>query len=99
MIIGGSIIIQKGIIPPKSSWYGKVSTVMFYISIGTVVLMAIFNFDFIKPLSLTLLGLTSLLMIYSLVNYIIIYFKLRSQFKKSDEKNESLKATVTDKGE
>ena len=99
MIIGGSIIIQKGIIPPKSSWYGKVSTVMFYISIGTVVLMAIFNFDFIKPLSLTLLGLTSLLMIYSLVNYIIIYFKLRSQFKNSDEKNESLKATVTDKGE
>lgn len=95
MIIGGTIIINKGIIPPKSSWYGKVSTFMFYISVGMVVLMAILGYTN-KLLSLTVLGVTAGMMIFSLVNYAIIFFKLQKQAKENDN-NTSLQINITDK--
>lgn len=94
MIIGGTVIINQGIIPPKSSWYGKLSTFMFYISVGAVVLMAIFNYVN-KPLSLTLLGVTAALMIFSLVNYAIIFFKIQKKLK-NGEINKTVQASITD---
>ena len=94
MIIGGTIVINKGVIPPKSSWYGKVSTFMFYISVSMVVLMAIFNYVN-KPLSLCVLGITAGMMIFSLVNYAIIFFKIQKQLK-NNENNASVKASITE---
>ena len=75
MIIGGTIIINQGIIPPKSSWYGKISTFMFYVSVVLVVAMAIFDFRN-ETLSLTILGVTAGMMIFALVNYAIIFFRI-----------------------
>ena len=94
MIIGGTVIINKGVIPPKSSWYGKVSTFMFYISVGMVVLMAVLNYVN-KPLTLIVLGITAAMMIYALVNYAIIFFKIQKQLK-SSENNASVQASITD---
>ena len=94
MIIGGTIIINKGVIPPKSSWYGKVSTFMFYISVGMVVLMAIFGYVN-KSLSFAVLGITAGMMIFSLINYAIIFVKLQKQLKNSDT-NVSVQASITD---
>ena len=94
MIIGGTIVINKGIIPPKSSWYGKVSTFMFYISVGMVVLMAIFGYVN-KSLSFAVLGITAGMMIFSLINYAIIFVKLQNQWKNSDS-NVSVQAGITD---
>jgi len=94
MIIGGTIVINQGVIPPKSSWYGKLSTFMFYISVGTVVLMAIFGYVN-KPLSLTVLGITAAMMIFSLVNYAIIFFKIQKQVK-NKEKNKPVQAGITE---
>ena len=96
MIIGGTIIINKGVIPPKSSWYGKVSTFMFYISCGLVVSMAIFDFRN-ETISLTVLGVTSGMMIFSLVNYIIIYFRIQKQLKEKENNATSVQASITDK--
>lgn len=95
MIVGGTIIINKGVIPPKSSWYGKVSTFMFYVSVGMVVLMAIFGYVN-KPLSMTVLGITAGMMIFSLVNYAIIFFKINKQVKEKDD-NVSVQAGITGK--
>ena len=97
MIIGGTIVINKGVIPPKSSWYGKLSTFMFYISVSMVVLMAIFNYDN-KLLSLTVLGVTAGMMIFSLINYAIIFFKLTRELNESNT-NTVVQASITDSGE
>ncbi len=96
MIIGGTIIINKGVIPPKSSWYGKVSTFMFYISVAMVVLMEIFNFHN-ETISLAVLGVTAGMMIFSLVNYAIIFFKIQKQIKTKEESTSTVQASITDK--
>ena len=96
MIIGGTIIINKGVIPPKSSWYGKASTFMFYISVAMVVLMEIFNFHN-EAVSLAVLGVTAGMMIFSLVNYAIIFFKIQKQIKTKEESTSTVQASITDK--
>lgn len=96
MIIGGTIIINKGVIPPKSSWYGKASTFMFYISVAMVVLMEIFNFHN-ETVSLAVLGVTAGMMIFSLVNYAIIFFKIQKQIKTKEESTSTVQASITDK--
>ena len=95
MIIGGTIVINKGVIPPKSSWYGKVSTFMFYVSVTMVVVMEIFNYHN-KTLSLSVLSLTAGMMIFSLVNYAIIFFKIQKQLKEKEAQT-SVQASITDK--
>lgn len=94
MIIGGTMIINKGVIPPKSSWYGKVSTFMFYLSVSVVVLMEIFHYEN-QLLSLTVLGVTAGMMIFSLINYAIIFFKIQKQLKTVDV-NTTVQASITD---
>ena len=99
MIIGGTIVINQGIIPPKSSWYGKASTFMFYIAVAMVVLMEIFDFHN-ETITLTVLGFTAGLMVFSLVNYAMIFFKIQKQVKEkreNQENNPSVKASITDK--
>lgn len=96
MIIGGTIVINKGVIPPKSSWYGKVSTFMFYISVAMVVLMEVFNFHN-ETISLTVLGFTAGMMIFSLINYTIIFFKIQKQIKEKEDTPSSVQASITDK--
>lgn len=96
MIIGGTIIINKGVIPPKSSWYGKASTFMFYVSCGLVVSMAIFDFRN-ETISLTVLGVTAGMMIFSLVNYMMIYFRIQKQLKEKDSVSMTVQASITDK--
>ena len=95
MIIGGTIVINKGVIPPKSSWYGKASTFMFYISVAMVVLMEIFNFHN-ETLSLSVLSATAGMMVFSLVNYAIIFFKINKQLKEKESQS-SVQASITDK--
>ena len=75
MIIGGTIIIKRGIIPPKSVWYGKVSTILFYLTVGGIVLMTILDYHN-TALTLSMLGVTLALMLYSLVMYSIKFVKL-----------------------
>lgn len=75
MIAGGVVIVKRGIIPPKSAWYGKLGTILFYLTIGAIVLMAVFGYVN-KPLSIVLLCVTAFVEVFSLVNYAIIFFKL-----------------------
>ena len=75
MIVGGVIIIKRGIIPIKSVWYGKVSTILFYLTVGSIVLMQILDYNN-TALKLTMLGVTLALMLYSLMMYTIKFFQL-----------------------
>ena len=95
MIIGGTIIINKGVIPPKSSWFGKVSTFLFYISVATVVLMAVFNYHNMI-LTISLLSFTAAMMLFSLIKYAIVFFKIQKDLKVLND-NPKIQATITDK--
>lgn len=75
MIIGGVLVVKKGLIPPKSSWYGKVGTFLFYITIGVIVLMKVLGYVNL-PLTITLMCVTAFVEVFSLVNYSIVFFRL-----------------------
>ncbi|MCH5298983.1 MAG: CDP-alcohol phosphatidyltransferase family protein [Ruminococcus sp.] len=76
MLVGGSVLIKKGITPPAAKWYGKVSTFMFYISVCLIVfLKAAFNYEN-STLSLLTLSVTTLMMFFSLIKYFMIFLSL-----------------------
>ena len=80
MITGGVLVVRKGIVPPKSAWYGKLGTILFYITVGVIVLMAVFSYVN-RPLTITLMCVTLAVEIFSLVNYAIVFFKLMKSRK------------------
>lgn len=76
MIIAGSILLKRGIDPPASRWYGKLSTAFFYFSVIVIVgIKAIFEVE-IPMLTMILLTITTILMIFSLINYFMLFLKL-----------------------
>ena len=85
MLICGSYIIRHGIIPPKSKWYGKLGTVMFYVSVGLIILMEILNYEN-KLLSIVLLTATAAVMLFSLVNYAGMFLEFNRQIKENEQR-------------
>jgi cardiolipin synthase len=76
MIIGGSRLVKTGIAPPAAKWYGKLGTFMFYVSVCLIVfLKAAFNYEN-DILSVTLLSITSVIMIFALIKYFLVYNSL-----------------------
>ena len=87
MLVGGSIVIKQGVIPPKSKWYGKLSTVLFYFTVSLIVVMKIFNYVN-RPLSIILVAFTAFMMLFSLVNYIGMYIQIQKDLKNSNKRSE-----------
>lgn len=82
MLAGGIYLLKKNITPSAATWYGKMSTVVFYISMVVIVgAYAIFNYEN-HMLMIILLSLTVICMIYSLVRYIIVFVSLLRENKK-----------------
>ena len=81
MLIGGTNLIKIGITPPAAKWYGKIGTILFYISVCTIVfLKAVFIYENII-LSFVLSSATAVVMIFSLIKYSMIYFSLIKDYK------------------
>lgn len=85
MMIGASVLLKSDIKPPAARWYGKIGTVMFYISVALIVfLKAAFNYE--NPiLSLVLLGATAAMMIFALIEYFLIFIKLKNNSNTSEK--------------
>ncbi len=92
MLLGGMDLINKGITPPAAKWYGKVGTVVFYLSVFTIIfLKAAFGFENFA-LDVSLLSVTALTMLFALYQYGKIYFQLIKEHiskGKSKENEES----------
>ena len=84
MLTGGTIIIRRGIVPPKSVWYGKVSTVLFYLTLGAIVLMEIIGYEN-RALTLAMLSVTLLFMVFSLVMYSRMFIALMKKHKEENK--------------
>ena len=74
--------------PPAAKWYGKISTVVFYVSIILLVVMkAVWGYTN-RVLTITLLAVTTALMLFSLVMYSSLFLKMIRQ-KVQDEKKKN----------
>ncbi|OCN01270.1 CDP-diacylglycerol--glycerol-3-phosphate 3-phosphatidyltransferase [Clostridium sp. W14A] len=77
MVSAGIFLIgKKKKRPGGSMWFGKIATVLFYISFGTIVILK--GFWGIENLyvSVTLLSITAAFMIYAFIRYAQIYFDI-----------------------
>lgn len=89
MLLGGTDLINKGITPPAAKWYGKVGTVVFYVSVCIIVfLKAVLNYENIA-LDLTLLSVTALTMVFALYQYGKIYLQLIKEYNEKPQPEEN----------
>lgn len=76
MLLAGGFLIKKKIEPPSAKWYGKVSTIVFYVSVIIIVgLKAIFGISN-SNLSVFLLSTTAIFMIFALIKYFELFLEL-----------------------
>ncbi len=88
MLVCAAVLLKKRKRPCAAQWYGKVATVMFYISVSVIVVMNGF-FKLSGPLftgiAYVLLLLTAAMMIYAAVRYFQIFLEI---LRSNDEKYE-----------
>lgn len=76
MLAGGAVLLRKGIKPPSAKWFGKAATAVFYTSMIVLVSLRAFWGISISWLSTSLFGLSAGFMMYALMNYASIFFRL-----------------------
>lgn len=90
MLCGGCVLLKMKIKPPAAKWYGKVATVVFYVSVTAIILLkAIWSIDNII-LTNILLIITTVFMLFALFQYALIFLKLIKE-KKSESTDKSKK--------
>ena len=95
MLCGAILLLKKKKRPCAAQWYGKVATVMFYVSVALIVVMDGFlhvEGVAFQVISYVLLGLTAAMMIYSAVKYAQIFLKIL----RSDDSQYDLSLTGRD---
>lgn len=100
MLIGSTKVVKKGIIVPKSKWYGKLGTVMFYVTVTFIVFMEmlanaenpIINMSRQTGMiiSMIMLILTAAMMIFALIKYYFMYRDIMLKSESSAEQSASV---------
>ena len=75
MVIAALVLIKKRKKPCGSKWYGKIATILFYISFVIIVAMRIWDIDNMT-LTVVLLSITASFMIYALIRYFVIFLSI-----------------------
>ena len=75
MLIAGGILLKNKKKPCAARWYGKLATILFYITFVTILAMDLFNFYQPVPV-FVLLVVTCALMIFALVMYAREFFRI-----------------------
>lgn len=83
MLLGATDLVKKGLTPPAAKWYGKLGTIVFYISVCIIVfLKAAFNYEN-YALDISLLSVTAFTMIFALYQYGRIYFQMIKEYNEN----------------
>ena len=84
MLICGLVLLVKKIPLPASRWYGKVATVVFYITVTVIMfLKAVYQYE--KPtLILVLFCITAAVMIFALLNYSKMFLDILKENKNKE---------------
>ena len=95
MLSGGAFLLRFRIKPPAAKWYGKLSTILFYTSITTLILLrAIWGYTN-RTLSLVLLSITTASMLFSLVMYFLLFLKIVKENKKQNHTQQAADGNMT----
>ncbi len=87
MLLGGLILLIMKVTPPPARWYGKVATVIFYLSVCTIIfLKAAFNITNDMLITVTFI-VTAAFMVFALVMYAALIVK---QIKAEKQENRSI---------
>lgn len=90
MLLAGVFLIIKHKTPPSSKWFGKVATVVFYISFSIIIILkSVFAFEN-AVLIVTLMSITVGFMMFALIKYFILFIDILN-----DESSAKIKSTVT----
>ena len=100
MLIGSSRVVKMGIIVPKSKWYGKVGTVMFYVTVTFIVFVEMMQsmddpliyieYETGKWISMVMLCLTAVMMIFAFIMYTKTYREIMRKAEASKEESASI---------
>lgn len=100
MLIGSSKVVKMGIIVPKSKWYGKVGTVMFYVTVTFIVFVEMMqsmenplfyiDYEVGKWISMVMLCLTAVMMIFAFIMYTKTYREIMREAEASKEGSASI---------
>lgn len=94
MLLAGAVMLALHLTPPMAKWYGKLSTTIFYISVIIIVsLKAFWGIENFK-LTMILMAITVIFMIFSLVNYFIIFCKELKAYNRSKSKSDLVKKAL-----
>ncbi|MEG2053413.1 MAG: CDP-alcohol phosphatidyltransferase family protein [Oscillospiraceae bacterium] len=88
MVIASGYLLKKGASPAAAKWFGKAATVVFYF---TMILMVIFP-NIPATVETILLGLTTALVVFAFVKYVIMFVKINNTSKIVGSKTTSLGA-------
>ena len=76
MLLAGLILLKKHKTPPPAQWYGKIATIVFYVSVAIIVLLkALWGIENIT-LTITLMCITVVLMFFALIKYFILFLQI-----------------------
>lgn len=103
MLIGSSRVVKMGIIVPKSKWYGKLGTIMFYVTVTFIVFFEIMQ-NAENPIiyidhtvgmiiSMVMLSLTAAMMMFAFVMYTITYRDIIKKAQATQERSASITDT------
>jgi cardiolipin synthase len=73
MLAAGFFLLKNKKVPPSAKWYGKLATVIFYISIITIIGVKAFCGMNIEPLNIGLMLITATCMGYAMFRYYKIF--------------------------
>lgn len=91
MLIAGGVLLKKHKRPPAAQWYGKVGTVVFYISVTVIVgLKAIWGIDN-NVVTVSLLALTAACMIFAFIKYIMVFLGIMREEPKTQPDKTAVK--------
>ncbi len=86
MLSGATYMVNKGVIPFASEWYGKVGTLCFYTSVTAIVVFELVvkvpNFWIA---SVIMLSVTTFIMLYSLFRYSQIFRRMMAEAKENNK--------------
>lgn len=93
MLVAGGVLLKNGKKPCAAKWYGKLATVLFYVTFVTIIVMDMFEF-YHQTTAVVLLVITGVFMIFALVMYAREFFRI---LKSTDPEDQIDLAELMDK--
>lgn len=76
MLVAGGILLKLRKRPPAARWYGKVATLVFYVSMTAIVTMKAIWSQENDLVIILLLSITAACMIFALVKYFLVFLEI-----------------------